>query len=265
MYYSNLRVNLITATCGYVSKDWGEVNEHPDVNKLYLILEGEGSVTCNKTEYYPEVGDIMFVPKGSLNSYATNKDKPYKKYWCHFDADILSTDIAVYLSFPLLVKNANKKISYKLFAKLVKYHESKNPIDAIYAKALLLRIIHFYFSECEFVKINDVPNQTVMGKLVKYIDENLERKITLTELAKFAHLNANYLCTLFSSTFGQTPIEYITNKKIEKAKILLRTTTDTIEEISNTLGFSSPFYFSAVFKKRIGYSPSQFRQSRMGK
>ncbi|OON92904.1 MAG: hypothetical protein ATN31_07665 [Candidatus Epulonipiscioides saccharophilum] len=265
MNYSDLRVNLITATCGYVSKDWGEVNENPDVNKIYLILEGEGSITCNQVEYFPKVGDIMFIPKGSLNAYSTNKAKPYKKYWCHFDAHILSMDIASYLTFPLLIKNTNKKVSQKLFNKLISYHESKNPIDAIYAKAILLRLIHFYFSECEFISVNEFSNQTILGQLVKYIDENLEKKITLKDLASYVHLNSNYLCTLFSSTFGQSPIEYITNKKIEKAKLLLRTTNATIEEIASILGFSSPYYFSSVFKKRIGYSPSQFRQSREDK
>ena len=61
---------------------------------------------------------------------------------------------------------------------------------------------------------------------------------------------------------GMTPMQYITFLRITRAKELLRSTDYSIQEISSMVGYENPLYFSRIFKKQTGYSPSEYRSAR---
>ncbi len=259
---SSLRVNLIASAYEKVKDTWGEITYDTDVNKIYLIMEGEGCIHCNNTTYYPSAGDLVFIPKKSLTGYSSSPTNTYRKYWCHFDADVLSIPLGQYMSFPLVISVEDTSTFENIFTQLIKFHHSDNMLDLLKAKSLLFELIYMYLLNCQSRLLpKDSASNSVMYRLEQYIDDNLHKKITLSELAQHVHLNPNYLCTLFASTFGLTPIEYINAKKLNRAQCLLRDNENTIEEIAYQLGFSSPYYFSSVFKKRMGVSPSQFRKT----
>lgn len=92
-------------------------------------------------------------------------------------------------------------------------------------------------------------------KAVEFIKMNYRDKISLEGLSSHVNLNKNYFSTLFKLKTGLTPVEYIIQYKMDKARELLRTGRLSVGEVSQYLGYDDLSYFSRLFKKRCGVSP----------
>lgn len=103
----------------------------------------------------------------------------------------------------------------------------------------------------------------VVTNVQKYIQNHIEERLSLNEVAAVFGLSPNYLSSLFKKTCTIGFSEYITQKKITRAKSLLLDQDVKIYEVADRLGFDSAFYFSKVFKKVEGISPREFMQSHM--
>lgn len=95
---------------------------------------------------------------------------------------------------------------------------------------------------------------------MEYIYENLNEKISLSDLAKLTHLHENYLSHLFKKETGKTIVQYIQEKKLEQAEYRLKHTEASVLEIANDLSFSSQSYFIQVFKRKNGRTPREYRE-----
>jgi transcriptional regulator GlxA family with amidase domain len=93
------------------------------------------------------------------------------------------------------------------------------------------------------------------------IEERLEDPLTVEMLADSAHLHPNYFSNLFSERFGMSPLQYILKKRIERAQILLWSSSEPVKSISIKSGYDDPCYFSRIFKKHTGMTPLQYRKS----
>lgn len=103
-------------------------------------------------------------------------------------------------------------------------------------------------------------NRSLIKKAVEYIDANFDNEtISLSSVAREVNVSANYFSALFSEEMGETFIEYVTDKRIEKAKQLLRSTTKRSGEIAFEVGYRDPRYFSFLFKKMQGCTPRDYR------
>lgn len=99
-----------------------------------------------------------------------------------------------------------------------------------------------------------------MKKLLQYIKEHLDEPLSLTEVAKQFHFNPSYLSNYFTMHNDEGFSEYLTRVRIERASELLREGDATISEISSMVGYSDHSYFTKVFRKLKGISPSQYRR-----
>ncbi len=101
----------------------------------------------------------------------------------------------------------------------------------------------------------------MLAKAIRFIDEHYsEESISLDRVAKTANVSPNYFSTVFSQEVGQTFIEYLTNKRIDEAKRMLKHTKMRSSEIATAIGYKDPHYFSYVFKKVSGLTPNEFRR-----
>ncbi len=105
----------------------------------------------------------------------------------------------------------------------------------------------------------------VISNVQKYINSHIEDRLNLNEVAAVFGLSPNYLSTLFKKNCQIGFSEYITQKKIFRAKTLLLEQELKIYEVADQLGFESAFYFSKVFKKVEGVSPREYIQSHLGR
>ncbi|MFC6169915.1 PocR ligand-binding domain-containing protein [Loigolactobacillus jiayinensis] len=97
-------------------------------------------------------------------------------------------------------------------------------------------------------------------KALDYINKHLNEVISLDEVAEHVFLSSYYLSKLFKREMQINFVDYVNNKKIDRARILLQDSTWSVDSIAHSLGFSQTSYFSKTFKKAVGASPSQYRK-----
>lgn len=105
-------------------------------------------------------------------------------------------------------------------------------------------------------KTSNVP---IVNYAIKYINDNIEKKISLQEIADYVHASRSYLCGEFKKAMGTGIFRYIQEQKIERAKQMLLLTEKPLVEISTLLSFSSQSYFQKIFKEIEGITPKEFR------
>lgn len=93
-----------------------------------------------------------------------------------------------------------------------------------------------------------------------FIDSCYSEPIKIQDVADVLHIHPNYLCSVFKAAYGQTPREYLKALRMERASTLLLRTEQPVSTIAASVGFSSPFQFSAMFKKYFGLSPAAYRK-----
>ena len=97
-------------------------------------------------------------------------------------------------------------------------------------------------------------------KITAYIDRNLSKPLSIDEIAAEFGLSANYFSTMFKKQLGCTVLEYLTEKRLIRAAQLLDGSNLKITQISAQLGYQNPSYFCALFAKRFGMTPSQYKK-----
>ena len=129
-----------------------------------------------------------------------------------------------------------------------------------YSKKLIVQAI------AEREKVSDNRSHTIISKGMEYIEERYtDEKISLNDVATVVDVSPNYFSAIFSQEMGMTFIEYVTKKRMDKAKRLLKQTDMHTADIALEVGYKDPHYFSFVFKKTQGCTPREYRNDRTSK
>ena len=111
-------------------------------------------------------------------------------------------------------------------------------------------------------KIRKKRQNRIINQVIEYIELHYQdMDLNLNRLAEEVFLSSSYLSALFKKGTGQTISDYISNIRISHAKEMLIKTDYKISEISEYVGYINQFYFSSCFKKSVGVSPQEFRNS----
>ena len=102
--------------------------------------------------------------------------------------------------------------------------------------------------------------QEQIERAAAYFNENYNTKISIDDYAESLHISTNWFIHNFKQYAGMSPAQYILSLRMVNAQSLLERTTYNIKEISEIVGYENPLYFSRVFKKEIGKSPTQYRK-----
>lgn len=108
-------------------------------------------------------------------------------------------------------------------------------------------------------KIKSIRQNPIIEKTYKFIQEHLAQSISLEETANFVNVNPFYLSKLFKEETGTNFIDYVTDLRLEKAKELLKEGKLSIKELSCATGYPDQNYFSKLFRKKFGVTPTEFR------
>lgn len=101
----------------------------------------------------------------------------------------------------------------------------------------------------------------VMAKTREYISSNYHKDLSIEEVAEFAGLSISHFCLLFKQETGYTFLEYLTECRIEKAKYILKNSQVKVYQIAPLVGYQDPRYFTQVFKKMTGMTPTEYREN----
>ena len=110
------------------------------------------------------------------------------------------------------------------------------------------------------ITVKEKESETVISKAKNYIQENYQKDISLDDVSRHVDISPYYFSKLFKQEDGRTFIEYLTGIRIQEARRLLRNPGYSIKEIGIMCGYSDPNYFSRIFKKYEGVTPSEFRE-----
>lgn len=107
---------------------------------------------------------------------------------------------------------------------------------------------------------NSCESHTLFERVSNYIHENYYQSLTIASLEEQYNVNRNRLSYVFRRHAGMGPAEYLLNYRIKMAQKMLFTRNVSIQQIAQAVGITDPFYFSRVFKKQVGISPTKYRE-----
>ena len=108
--------------------------------------------------------------------------------------------------------------------------------------------------------ITDYINEDRRKKILSFLAENYQEPVTLKDMAANISLSKEQFCRFFKASFRSTPMKFLNQYRINRSMELLKETNLSIIDISLEVGFDSSNYFSIIFKKVTGITPSQFRK-----
>ncbi|HOJ09370.1 MAG TPA: AraC family transcriptional regulator [Clostridiales bacterium] len=261
-YLSNIKVGLIVAAFTHCPENWRDIDYVPDYNKLYFICDGEGWLKVGVKEYYPQPGQLFFMPAGIKQSYSTISTNTFTKYWCHFTAKIGDINFFDIIKTPLFIDVENCNTLETLFKKLIGHYEGRGTASPLYAQAALMEIVAYFLESIPEDKIYLSSSSSIekLSKILEYIESNITEDITIDQLAKMASFHPNYFIRFFKKNTGTSPAHYINKVKMDKAKNLLGITDLSVTSIGEAIGFSDVYHFSKIFKNYTGFSPTEYRK-----
>ena len=128
-------------------------------------------------------------------------------------------------------------------------------------KELFMKIAENIRRRLEKIKEKEnIDNNRVIQIAKQYVEEHLAEKITLEDIANIVYMNPTYFSTLFKRETGDNFSDYLTNQRIEKAKEMLKSMNYSTQQVGEMVGYENARYFSKVFLKVVGISPSEYRK-----
>lgn len=171
----------------------------------------------------------------------------------------------------VIQRNSNQKFN-NLLNEIVYLYENnqislKQQIDDLFVAISELIVQEQLSIDNNFMNLKVVKHNTKRElyksiiETKEYLNDNFKEKISLDIISRDVGVSKYYLHRLFREINGNTPLEYLKNIRLEKAKNKLQYSKDSIFEIAFKCGFDNSAYFSNVFKKHVGLSPTQFRKA----
>jgi len=235
-------------------------HKYTHTQKTYLltyVVEGNATLSVGGKKIALHKGDFYIMFPASGASYVTSANKPWSIRWITLkgsQADELlplmgfsPDNPVVSVSNPQAVEEILKELFF-----IALREDLKSKISAL---SLLYELLGAVLKT-----ENTIPQNKTVSDAVDYIAAHFsDKKLSVEALANAFFLNSNYFSKLFTKHVGMTPAKFILKTRMEKAKKLLRFTHLSIGEVTEAVGFSDPLYFSRVFHRLVGLSPTQFR------
>jgi YesN/AraC family two-component response regulator len=144
-----------------------------------------------------------------------------------------------------------------VFKKLVATWDAKLPGYEFMSKSLLQQLLIAITQNIK-KENNNFSSSLKVERVIEYMHEHIQDKITLSQLSDLVQLSPTYLSRAFKETTGYSTIEFFNKIKVDKAKEIILGGNRKIKEVAGALGFADEFYFSRLFKKTEGLSPTEF-------
>jgi AraC-like DNA-binding protein/mannose-6-phosphate isomerase-like protein (cupin superfamily) len=256
---------------GIVADDpnWFNVRHLHDACELLYVAGGEGTICIGETTYQLKTGDLVILNPYVFHEERTSKDNPLLLMFLsmrNFSLPGLKINHLIdETTCPVISCGKYKHHMDTYFHELIM--ESSNQIQYYQqiTKSLLIAIIVL---SLRISSINDVNKEGISlncQKVKDYLDKNYTEPITLDSLSEMVYVSKCYLSHMFKEQTGTSPIKYLTQKRIDTACNMLKETELSVKEISKTVGYENPLYFSQVFKNVLNVSPQEYRNMHKGK
>lgn len=237
----------------------------PIIRDVYLIhyaVSGEGKYVQNDKEYKISAGQGFLICPGQKVFYKADIKNPWHYFWVGFngsDAKNLLLKAGLSIKNPIINFGniSEMKNLLSAFQSVNPLKEESGPILTGYMYVLLGKLIEetkkdstakyhagFYINYCSY-----------------YIENNIARPIDVEKIANTLNISRSYLYRLFKEHYKTSIKGYIMDLKLKKAVEFIENKKISIGDISRSVGFEDPLYFSRAFKKKFGVSPLEYRKN----
>ncbi|MEK4517794.1 AraC family transcriptional regulator [Paenibacillus sp. FSL H8-0122] len=231
---------------------------------LILCEAGEGWVELNHGEEMTmQPGDMVIIPPHTPHRYGAMQEEPWSIYWFHFQGNHADRLVKLFglSGAPLALAPSGK-------ARLIEWFVPAYELlaERTYALATHVHIAQTARQLLSGIGITAGPSAqekkrgTYLEQAIQYMNGRLGSNLTLPELAKQVGVSKQHLIYIFNAETGVSPIGYFLRLKIQRAGHLLDLTELSIKEVGSAIGINDPYYFSRLFKKISGFSPSSYRK-----
>ena len=242
--------------CGitYPDKHYEIGRECSDVICIEYIEKGMGVLQIDNETFYPEEGDSYLLQLGTAHRYFSDRENPWKKIFINISGSLADSLIEGYgLKKLYYFKGLDLQKELRAIFTLAKEHRGDSTEEII---CLLNRI---FFKMREHVKGIDYASDPAR-KMKEYLRNHAASKFRMESLCRYVSRSESQTIKIFRSAYGITPYAYFLNKKIQLAKDMLLNTNLSVKQIANHLSFADEYYFSNVFKQKVGLSPTAYRK-----
>lgn len=247
---------LFEAQTGYYTK-----RNHLRSFLLLITTAGHGSLYYDKQHYHLAAGSICFIDCTRYHEYraegewtlfflhANGNQLPYFFRRFYDDHDAVIDDQAL-----------SRKLRDSMNT-LIRAHRDGNTNEFVISTTIAEMLTNLVLTKMQ-IKSKKTPD--ILIQIRDYLDEHYAEKLTLMTITHHFNISKSYLSKSFKYYFDSTPIDYLNNVRIARAKFLLRNTDLTNDEITRQIGVSDSAYFVNLFRKRIGITPGRFRAQWVG-
>ena len=228
-------------------------------------------VASGKTHFYFEEGKDTVVSAGNMVLYRPKEPQKYvyygseqaEVYWVHFTGSNVRNILKSYgITNDMRVIPAGTLLEYsRIFKQMI---QELQQCRAGYEEllAMLLRQI-FIIINRQMTKERTLKSDyldTEMELALEYFNTNYNKDLNIDDYAASRGMSVSWFIRTFKQYAGTTPMQYIVALRITNAQMLLETTNYNITEIGQIVGYDNPLYFSRIFRKQKGMSPSDYRK-----
>ena len=230
--------------------------------QLVFIAEGEGRYLDSGGEYKVGPGSLFLVRPGVWHSYAPSKQRGWTEYYVGFQGNVF-TRVVLYGFLPdgggiKQLRDREKMTS--LFDKLLRYADGSGEDLPLLLRSLLMLIVsESVFGNSE-QKQEDDYKTTVLTRARAYMEEHISQKINLEQLSAELGVSYPWFRKIFKQQTGVSPMKFLQDLRIRKAKYLLGTSAMSIKSVGLECGFASSEYFCNCFHSETGMTPMEFRE-----
>ncbi len=240
---------------------WG-----PGVRDHYLVhfvISGKGQYECNGKVYNIKAGEMFLIKPSQVVHYIADSNDPWEYYWVGFNGTYAQKVIN-----NLPFKDNSPVYAPKDFdtCKEYLYQIYENSGSSLSNSTAMLGYLYLFLAKLmeEGNMISPVASVTQSNyviEAIKFIQFNYSTDISVDHIANAVGISRSHLYRVFVSNLGQSPIDYLTEYRINEACELLKNTNLSISQVAVSVGFFDQFYFSRVFKKIKKIPPSKYLQS----
>jgi len=276
-------MQLILLNIGYAihNADWNYKNVRSPFARIYLVKEGSARLHLPGNRIQDlRPNHLYMIPPFTMHSCECTNH--FTLYYIHiYDNQKSDYSILEDLMYPVEIKakNIDELLVERLFTinpdsalnhnDPKKYDNTTNLIktinnqinrathDLLETNGILFQLLsHFMvYSKDKY----DIVDNRIL-RVVKYIRNNIHKDISIEELKDMCCLSKDHFIRLFKNDLQETPTQYIIQRKIERAQLMLITSDLLIKDIAYELSFENVSYFNRLFKKATGLTPSDYRK-----
>ncbi|NBC72010.1 AraC family transcriptional regulator [Paenibacillus sacheonensis] len=234
----------------------------PEFYRFWYVREGGGALKVDGREVEMKPGQLYLIPPNTFQSFAAEPHVTVSMYWCHFRASIGDAEMFDLLKLPLYVVPDQEERMVLLFEQLIEAYRSLRLTKELRTRAKLLEILAVFLEHggINEATVREIEPFEKLDAVLKYIEEHLSERIAVEDLARLVYLHPNYFIGYFRNLMGHAPAQYVTMRRLERAKLLLELREElSITDIAQQVGMQG-HYLSRMFRQYTGLTPSRYRQ-----